>query len=438
MNRFNDVLFTNIRPTQFQDGSQNRPTYNPNMHTRTGVNDNRIDAQFIPSQNAELTHNNMMPFFSGKQINQPDLNRGNRSLELFTSRGADEFFAVRNKEVKRFSDTYRQPIYGMPQQNRDKELQYVTPSTRRANEVPWERQYVAPGLNEGFTVHGNDVRHQTWRVKPPTVDQLRVKSNPKQTYEGRAISGKAINETRTAIRSVAKNQPFRDYVNHEDRWLVTGGDDKKEMARGKYVMKETQKGHGEEFTNGPLGTQGYGKRSMFPEDKPLRTTKRQIHNDNPINSGYWNLDSGFLVTKYTDYKTKRQIHSMKDYKGNAGTQGYGKLPSREASSNMRQNQNKEPTLVRRFPTELGGPNLPAGKDYQNYNSRKLNLSIRNAVPINEMIGDKSFAQDPRPQSKTYTKHRQYYNEPPKRYDTELVQMLDNNPFAQIIYKDKEW
>ena len=77
---------------------------------------------------------------------------------------------------------------GMPsftQYMQDRMRNNVT--SKMNNTKPWEEIQVGPGLNEGFSHEGSGGFNSGMEARdkwlPKNVDQLRVKNNPKNTYE---------------------------------------------------------------------------------------------------------------------------------------------------------------------------------------------------------------------------------------------------------------
>ena len=77
-----------------------------------------------------------------------------------------------------------------------------------------EPQYVAPGLNRGVNGGGYGGFHQFETndlIQDKTVDQLRVKTNPKVSYPGRTIDGQHFIANRTMDPVVSKNRVITYY-----------------------------------------------------------------------------------------------------------------------------------------------------------------------------------------------------------------------------------
>ncbi len=412
-------------PILYHDGNITRPLVNQRLQQSPMFHDTTLTP---PS----FRHNNMVPFIKGKQTqvmpNRHDAS--SREFELFTGSGEAPNFRVNRREVEKFTDVYAQPIYGQPMPNRQKELNNIVASTVRNNELPFQQQYVAHGLNEGFTNHGSDVLHPTWRPKPPTVDQLRSESRPKVSHAGRVVIGKAIDQ-RAASMGMAKHGNDRTWSNTPDKWLITGDADKKSTARSAYVMKHTSKGLGDKTQLVGMGTDGYGKGQSILQNK-LKNTKRMTTSKNEINGGGHTLDSGYIIARHRANVTKKQSTMTIDYKPIADGVEH-KAEDRTAVHNAVFNAKKEPTQVRRAPVDSGFA-IPAGQDFVNYLSRKLNLNIANHTEDGLLNVDKTFANPPRV-PKEYERDRQFYNEPLKDIQLDAPDtQLSDNPYAIMVHK----
>jgi hypothetical protein len=95
----------------------------------------------------------------------------------------------------------------------------------RNNQSPVEPIRVGPGLNQGFTAEGSGGFQQANTldfIQPKTVDELRVKTKPKVSYEGVVIPGSGVSKP-GKVGTVAKNQPDTFYVNSPDLLFTTVG-----------------------------------------------------------------------------------------------------------------------------------------------------------------------------------------------------------------------
>ena len=189
----------------------------------------------------EFVHNNMVPFFGGSVKQNVDDYANKTRIENFT--GADTNYKQKTEIKPMFNpEANIGNVYGMQnltQFNRDR---YIT-SNIHNNVQPFEKEYVGPGLNKGYTSKPSggfqqaDTREYSL---PKTTNQLRVKTNPKVSYYGRVISGKHIARP-SKIGIVSKNKPDRFYINSKDRWFTTVGAQTGAKQRAKIVLKHSNR-----------------------------------------------------------------------------------------------------------------------------------------------------------------------------------------------------
>jgi len=106
----------------------------------------------------------------------------------------------------------------------------VNPGTSMNNVKPFQEQYVGPGLNKGYTAQGSGgfnsgmEARNSWKDK--TVNELRVATNPKESFELKGHQGPAQSLVNNlGIQApVHKHLPDRYFVNTPDRYLTTTGD----------------------------------------------------------------------------------------------------------------------------------------------------------------------------------------------------------------------
>ena len=113
----------------------------------------------------------------------------------------------------------------------------------RTNESPIEKTYVGPGLNKGFTAEPSGGFQQSDKrdyLLPKTTNELRVKTNPKLTFNGRIVSGKKISRT-GKVGVVEKNRPDSYAVWTPDRLFTTVGDCVGPRQRGKMPFKNNNR-----------------------------------------------------------------------------------------------------------------------------------------------------------------------------------------------------
>ena len=198
----------------------------------------------------EFNHNNMVPFFGSKiKGNTHNFNSSESMLDNLQGSGSQIY-----KKVE------QAPLF-KPQQN----LSYsngtpnVTdfvrtrqnPSMKMSNVKPWNEEKVAPGLGLGYNTNDSGSGYNaavesrdSWL--PKTVNELRVETNPKITYdlyghEGPINSYIKDGSTVKTQGIIEKNRPDTDYVVGPSRWFTTTGLEKAQTARGIEVLQHTNR-----------------------------------------------------------------------------------------------------------------------------------------------------------------------------------------------------
>jgi hypothetical protein len=195
----------------------------------------------LPMDAADFTHNNMVPFYRGS-LKQNMTDSGNRHmLDDMIGAGSTQ---IGKREQAPLFDPHREPVgnvNGM-ESNTDFMQDRMVAPTNRAGELPWTPEHVGPGINQGYTSFPTggfqqlDINEVMRQFK--TVDETRVLSDPKVTYEGQIIAGKALALQRGDLGEVRKYRPDTFYLNESgERNFVTAGENTKPMERPAEVMK---------------------------------------------------------------------------------------------------------------------------------------------------------------------------------------------------------
>ena len=203
----------------------------------------------------ELEHNNMQPFFGAKiRGRTSDFNSNETVLDNMVGTGSQQFSKTEVAPLFQPQQGYNY-IGGAPNQS-DFIQSRVNPSMRMANVKPWEEVKVATGLNKGYTATGSSQGFNSGleardSYKPKDVNELRVKTNPKQSYSLDGHNGPATHyikeyANQKNIGKVEKNRPDRFYDGmesmkqdkHAHGWgFTTTGLEKGQTARGNIDLK---------------------------------------------------------------------------------------------------------------------------------------------------------------------------------------------------------
>jgi hypothetical protein len=181
-----------------------------------------------------FAHNNMTPYFGGKVRGATaDANVNESILDAYS--GAGSQIMVKTEQSPLFSPNENtQYAYGAPLATDFIQKRMSNVASHSMNGVrPFAQQQVGPGLGigvddpaaGGFNA-GMEARDY-WQDK--TVDELRVKSNPKASeyglfgHEGAAAHYNPINSDKAAIGAFEKNRPDRHFEMSEARYFTTKG-----------------------------------------------------------------------------------------------------------------------------------------------------------------------------------------------------------------------
>lgn len=248
----NPVSNDNIRvfpnANQFTDKYFDPATYISVNNTNNIDETLENEPQFVSlSGNAfnvnEFKHNNMTPYFGAKIKGATvDARIGENILDNMQGSGSQLFSKTEVAPLFKPQENM-QWSHGMPNQT-DFYLSRVNPSMKMSNIKPWEEKMVAPGLDQGYTTKGslgfNSGMEARDKWLPYTVDQLRVATKPKVTYELDGHQGPASSYIKNSgvIGKIEKHQPDTYYNNTPDRWFTTTGLEKAQTSRGIEVLHD--------------------------------------------------------------------------------------------------------------------------------------------------------------------------------------------------------
>lgn len=171
-----------------------------------------------------FTHNNMTPFFGGTmKQNTAGLEKLGGRFEAFT--GQSEYYTRKQEREPLFRTTADLTnVMGMGVNTEFYKSRVDAPKLRN-NELPVPQVRVAPAVNKGFTAEGTGGFHQQDildYVRPKTVDELRVLTNPKVTYDGRIVDGQRGSRP-AKMGKMAQHRPSTLYEQTPDHLLRTTG-----------------------------------------------------------------------------------------------------------------------------------------------------------------------------------------------------------------------
>jgi len=212
----------------------------------------------LPMAPEEFTHANMVPFFRGsvKQNMKEDANRS--SLDNMIGTGYNQ---IEKREQAPLFDPHREPtgnITGLESYT-DFAQDRMIVGSNRANEKPVESTMVGPGIGQGYSSLpiGGFQQMEVLEVarRNLSVDELRYASNPKLTYKGVIIPGKAIGTQRAEIGEVRKYHPDKFFINEngERNFVNSTADNARPTMRADQVMKFQARTETSSSFQGPAG-----------------------------------------------------------------------------------------------------------------------------------------------------------------------------------------
>ena len=215
--------------------NQNKPSY--------GLTGEEIDTK-------NFKHNNMKPYFGAKIRGLgANLSTSENILDNKIGSGSQSIKKQEQSPLFKPMENVQFP-YGAPNSSEFFKSR-VNPSNRYANVKPFESIQVGPGLNQGFENNAgsggyNSALQHRDTYMPKNVDELRVATNPKNSYNLVGHEGPAnhYNKHISDIShqgKVEKYMPDTYYENSSDRWFTTTGIEKASTTRSKIDMRDVNR-----------------------------------------------------------------------------------------------------------------------------------------------------------------------------------------------------
>jgi hypothetical protein len=233
---------TNISEANgIKSGYFERPSSGRNENQRTGsvITGSTRSLTGDMMLDKEYTHNNMVPFFGSKVRQNVNPEASSTILETFT--GVSGLQRAK-EEVDSMFSLQQSDTNGTPGITEGMKSRFI-PSRYQQNVPITEPIIVGPGLNKGYssTPSGGYHSFDTARyAQTKTVDEMRVKTNPKVSYEARVTSG--FKGSRRGMEQVlTQNRVVRFHNYDESPRMNTTVVTSSEMSRGNYDDKITNR-----------------------------------------------------------------------------------------------------------------------------------------------------------------------------------------------------
>ena len=306
----NNYINTYTNPNQYTDKYYD----NTNTHNNTNTNINLLSGKNI-NTNA-FQHNNMKPFYGGKFKGiTKDFNDTQSLLDSKQGNGSQMFNKIEQAPLFKPDENVNLP--NGTANNSDFFQSRMNESMKMSNVTLWEQQKVAPGLNlgygtqnkEGFNNGGTQGSHgfnagmmsrESWM--PKTVDELRVDTNTKNSFELNGHQGPANSYIKSQgpnnkIGKIEKHLPEKYYESGPTRWFTTTGIEKNPTIRSDLIMPN------ENRTNTTREYYGVGGNSLQTyNNSEYEDSKRQHLGEIP-------LTNASLTSKNTPNHNDHNINS---------------------------------------------------------------------------------------------------------------------------------
>lgn len=217
-----------------------------NFNENTNDNDNNISLLSGEKMNInQFKHNNMQPFIKGNVTQNTNVEKFTQKLDMNT--GVDKLYR-RKREVENFN----QPTSGYHNINGSKSYNDFMKSRAVAgmtgiqnNISPFEKTYVGPGLNQGYSSKGIGGYQQSNTLdyaRPRSMDELRSKINQRDTiFEIPIKAPPKGTEQRGIVTAYNKNKPERTFDKTYDDYFRTTGAYTKDRSRAELAVKNTHR-----------------------------------------------------------------------------------------------------------------------------------------------------------------------------------------------------
>jgi hypothetical protein len=176
----------------------------------------------------DMVSTNMVPFFGTQKAIGPEIaDLSEQTMDSYT--GAGSLHMTKSEVAPLFKPEENvQWANGAPNETEFFRSR-INPSERINNVLPFKQETVGPGLNKGYNTAGSGgfnsgmEARSLWLDK--TVDELRVLTNPKESFELRDHQGPAQSNVKNlGIEGrFEKKLPDRYFVNSPDRYFTTTG-----------------------------------------------------------------------------------------------------------------------------------------------------------------------------------------------------------------------
>jgi len=279
----------------------------PEIYSLTG---NYLDSK-------EFKHNNMVPFYGGKIKGQVyGVNMAETFLDNMVGNGSQVIKKIEQAPLFKPQQNM-QFANGAPNMS-DFYQSRVNPGMKSNNVKPFESEYVGPGLGQGYGTKGSGGYNSGMEDRdawlPKTVDEMRVSTNPKLEYslENHQGPSRAYVQNVGILGKVEKYRPDTFFINSQDRWLTTTGQEKGQALRPLQEVHATSRNV---TTQAYAGVAGGEKNASYVPT--TYTTPKRVEldvTDVPASSamGRGPSNNDNMIRSHTNYENNRSTMRQPD------------------------------------------------------------------------------------------------------------------------------
>ena len=239
-------------------------------------------------ESEQFKHNNMVPFLRKKPSGYTyNMNVAEGILDNMAGSGSQVIKKIEQAPLFK-PEANMHFANGAPIQT-DFLQSRVNPSMKANNVKPFDSIYVGPGINQGYNSLGsggfNSGMESRNQWLPKTVDEMRVLTNPKISYDLSGFEGPADSHVKNIgiLGRMEKQHPDTFYIQNQDRWLTTTGAEKGTALRPIQEMGIIRRDDGVSEYIGPAGAQdrkvGPAPISFEPSRRIQLTEKSTNHSN---------------------------------------------------------------------------------------------------------------------------------------------------------------
>jgi len=275
-----------------------------------------LNGNYLDSK--EFKHNNMVPFYGAKiKGHVYGVDMAETILDNMIGNGSQTIKKIEQAPLFKPQENM-QWANGTPNMS-DFFQSRVNPGMKSSNVKPFESEYVGPGLNQGYTTQGSNGYNSGMESRdswlPKTVDELRVATNPKLEYSLDNHQGPSYSHVQNVgiLGKVEKYHPDTFFINTQDRWLTTTGQEKAQALRPIEEVHFTTRACTSKSYNGVAGGDKNASYvpSSYTDPKRVELGAKNVLPSTAMGRGPTNDGDNFLRS-HTNYENNRSTSRQPD------------------------------------------------------------------------------------------------------------------------------